>query len=216
LPESSSVLVMAGVASPGPLATRLGPERADAVQELLLRRALAWAEEVAPGAVHVVGGKGAGPGAGAETDADAEGADAEGTGGPRDMATAAARLLPPARREGRLLIAWPELPRWRHDHAEAALGDLADGCQLSLGPVFDGGFYLLALSRVLPALLELPTDAWQSPDALGTAMAAVHQDGLEVGLLRAERALRSPADVQAALADPMLDAELRELLRPAE
>jgi hypothetical protein len=35
-----------------------------------------------------------------------------------------------------------------------------------------------------------------------------------VGLLRAERGLRRPGDVRAALADPLLDHELRELLEP--
>ncbi len=35
---------------------------------------------------------------------------------------------------------------------------------------------------------------------------------LEVGLLRAERGLRRAGDVQALRADPMTDAELREML----
>jgi len=78
--------------------------------------------------------------------------------------------------------------------------------------VFDGGFYLLALARPLPALFDLPADTWRSADAMGTALVAAHSAGAEVGLLRTERGLRSPADVAAALADPLLDAELRGLL----
>ena len=36
--------------------------------------------------------------------------------------------------------------------------------------------------------------------------------GRVIGLLRAERGLARPADVRAALADPLLDPELRALL----
>jgi glycosyltransferase A (GT-A) superfamily protein (DUF2064 family) len=111
-----------------------------------------------------------------------------------------------------VLIAWPDLPRWRPEHAAAALTDLRDGCGLSLGPVFDGGFYLIALVRPLPALFALPAPAWRSPDALGIALIAAHEAGVEAGLLRAERGLHSPEDVRAALADPLLDPELRALL----
>jgi hypothetical protein len=38
------------------------------------------------------------------------------------------------------------------------------------------------------------------------------RDELEVGLLRTQRGLRTPADVRALLADPMTDDELRGLL----
>jgi hypothetical protein len=43
-------------------------------------------------------------------------------------------------------------------------------------------------------------------------LGAINEAGVAVGLLRAERGLRRPADVRAALADPLLDAELRALL----
>ena len=45
-----------------------------------------------------------------------------------------------------------------------------------------------------------------------TALGAAQLEGLQAGLLRAERGLRSPGDVRAALADPLLDAELAALL----
>jgi len=45
--------------------------------------------------------------------------------------------------------------------------------------------------------------------------AAVSEAGLELGILRAERALQRPADVCAALADPLLPESLRRLLAPA-
>jgi hypothetical protein len=40
----------------------------------------------------------------------------------------------------------------------------------------------------------------------------VEERELEVGLLRAERGLRRPSDVWALRADPLTDAELREML----
>ena len=93
-----------------------------------------------------------------------------------------------------------------------SLDDLAAGCEASIAPVFDGGLYLLALARVIPALLALPAEAWDSADVIGLVLAPINDAQAPVGLVRPERALRSPADVRAALADPLLDEELRSLL----
>jgi glycosyltransferase A (GT-A) superfamily protein (DUF2064 family) len=111
-----------------------------------------------------------------------------------------------------LLVIWPALPRWRPEHAEGVLDDLASGCGASVGPVFDGGLYMLALTRALPSLFALPEETWDSPDVMGRVLGAIHEAGVAVGLLRAERGLRRPADVRAALADPLLDDELHALL----
>jgi hypothetical protein len=117
-----------------------------------------------------------------------------------------------ARAGGPVLVLWPELAHWRADHAAGALDDLSDGCQLSVGPMFDGGFYLVAFALPVPGLLELPDDAWQTPDPIGLAADAARRSGQAIGLLRTERGLRTPADVKALLADPLLDHELRRLL----
>jgi glycosyltransferase A (GT-A) superfamily protein (DUF2064 family) len=81
-----------------------------------------------------------------------------------------------------------------------------------VGPVFDGGLYMLALTQALPSLFALPEETWDSPDVMGRVLGAINEAGVAVGLLRAERGLRRPADVRAALADPLLDDELRVLL----
>jgi hypothetical protein len=60
--------------------------------------------------------------------------------------------------------------------------------------------------------LALPAETWDSPDAMGSVLGAINQEGVAVGLLRAERGLRRAGDVRAALADPLLDNELRALL----
>ena len=88
------------------------------------------------------------------------------------------------------------------------MADLADGCGVAVGPVFDGGLYLMALAAPIPALLEHV----QEDDAMNRAFLAAHAAGVEVGLLRPERGLRTESDIAAALADPLLDNELRGLL----
>ncbi len=113
---------------------------------------------------------------------------------------------------GPVLIVWPVLPRWRPEHAAAVLDDLAAGCEASIAPVFDGGLYLLALARGIPEVLALPDETWESPEVIGLVLAPINEAGAPVGLVRPERGLRRPADVRAALADPLLDAELRALL----
>jgi hypothetical protein len=47
---------------------------------------------------------------------------------------------------------------------------------------------------------------------MGMALAAARETGLEVGILRAERALHRPADLRAARADPTLPPELARIL----
>jgi hypothetical protein len=117
-----------------------------------------------------------------------------------------------AREQARLLILWPRLARWRSAHVTAALDDLHAGCGVSLAPLFDGGLYLLALDRMMPELFDLEDEVLVGAQAMAELLGAAARAGVEVGLLRAERALRRPGDVAAALADPLLDPELRGLL----
>lgn len=200
-----AVVVMAGAARLRPeLRELLGAERAAAVQRLLLARATEWGGALGGGRVtaaaedervaEVLGRVWAG-GAKGERDGEGEG---EGGGGGEG--------------EGAVVVVWPVLPRWRPAHAEAVLDDLAAGCQVSLAPAFDAGLYLLAVARRMPALLALPDAAWDSPDVLGLVLAPANEAGAPAGLVRPEHALRGAADVRAALADPLLDGELRALL----
>jgi glycosyltransferase A (GT-A) superfamily protein (DUF2064 family) len=182
-----AVLVMERAARPRvELRELLGDERAARVERLLVRRAMEWRGALGAGPVSVAGDD--------EAIADAIGRAFAGAGG------------------APVIVVWPVLPRWRPEHAEAVLDDLAAGCEASVAPVFDGGLYLLALARVFPALLALPAEAWDSTDVTGLVLAPINEADAPVGLVRPERALRRPADVRAALADPLLDAELRALL----
>jgi glycosyltransferase A (GT-A) superfamily protein (DUF2064 family) len=197
------------------LESLLGAERCAALQATLIVQTIAWANAVAPDGVHI-----------AHEPADARGEirrlsganaalfpqNGEGIAG--RLADAVARVF--AHHDGPLLIVWPDIPRLRQQHARSALGDLSAGCDVVLGPSIDGGFYLIGIDRPLPKLFALPENAWRSPDVMKIGLAAARDAGLEVGLLRAERALHRPADVRAALADPLLPADLARVLRKAD
>jgi uncharacterized protein len=190
----------------------LGADGCVALQSELIVQAGSWAHQVAPGAVHVAHHP---PDAGRELRA-LIGADAavfpqNGDGIAGRLADAAARVF--ARSRGPLLIVWPDLPRLRVEHASGALDDLKSGCDVVFGPAIDGGFYLVAIARPLPKLFALPEQTWRSPDVMTVGIAAARDAGLEIGILRAERALHRPADVRAALADPLLPEGLGRILR---
>ena len=184
-PAGPAVLVMSGAGADGDeLERSLGPARASELREALGARAMAWAHDLAGEAVFTVGDEG--------------------------LEDAVARVF--AEREGPLVVVWPWLPQLRAEHGAGALGDLEAGCDVVLGPVIDGGLYLLALARPVPELVALPEQRWQDPDVMTIAFTAAAEAGLEVGILRAERGLRTAADVRAWLADPLLAAGIRRIL----
>jgi hypothetical protein len=172
------------------------PGAPDQLRRLLLERALAWARHVAPHAVYVCHPAGSPEpevGAGVIVFSEAD-----------DLLTRGVdRVL--ARHPGAgLLIAGTSAPALAPTHAVDALEDLEHGCDVSVGPATDGGWYLLGLRRSHPELLRSST--------LGEAFAAIAGEGLRIGMLRSERALSSAADARALLADPLAPAELRALL----
>jgi glycosyltransferase A (GT-A) superfamily protein (DUF2064 family) len=188
----------------------LGADRCAALQATLIKTTVAWAHQVAPHAVHIAHDP---PDSAAEIRLLAPGTilfPQNGDGIAGRLADAAARVF--ARHAGPLLIVWPDLSRFRLDHARAALDDLSAGCDVVLGPALEGGFYLIGINRPLPKLFALPEQAWRSPDAMALALAAVRAAGLELGVLRAERPLHRPADIRAALADPLLPEEVARIL----
>lgn len=115
---------------------------------------------------------------------------------------------PPARRAGQgpLLLARAACPRLSAAHAVAALGDLDAGCDLSIGSTLEGDWYLAALRAPEPALLA----ALDRP--FGDLFRLAADGGAEVGLLRHERALRTPADAAAFRADPLTPAAVLSAL----
>ncbi|MBV9818481.1 MAG: DUF2064 domain-containing protein [Solirubrobacterales bacterium] len=178
------------VAAPGCAANLLEPllgaRRAAALAAELWRRARAWAAEIGGGSVLCLPACGAAALEAAVEDGFAAGHDA-------------------------VLIASPWLPRWRPEHGRDALEDLAGGAGLTVGPLFDGGFYLVGLAAPAPGLPgRLVVGDRRNPFELAAAIAT--EVGLVLGMLRAERGLRTAADVRALLADPLTDADLRRRL----
>jgi hypothetical protein len=189
----------------------LGREGCLELQAKLIVAAAVWARKVGASTVHVAHDP---PDAGAElrrlVGGDAVVFPQNGEGITGRLADASARVL--ARGGGPLLIVWPDLPRLRTTHATAALEDLSSGCDVVLGPAIDGGLYLVGIARPLPELFALPEQTWRG-DVMAVALTAIRDVGFEVGILRAERALHRPADVRAALADPLLPEDVRAILR---
>lgn len=106
---------------------------------------------------------------------------------------------------GPVLVVAADVPRLGEHHLAWALADLAAGATASLGPTFDGGWYIVALAT---PDVDLPRPV----EPAATVLAAAAEQEIEAGLLRMERAVRSTEDVRALLADPLIPAELRHLL----
>jgi hypothetical protein len=177
-----------GGGEPAPaLVEVLGEPRARALRSLLLARARAWAEAAVGGERVSV----------RELEPDGAG-------------WAAAFAAPG---DGAALVVAPELAVWHAQLAAAALEDLRAGCAVCLGPVFDGGAYLIGVgSRPTEARAAIAELDLSTARAMTVLIARAAHENWDVGLLRSERALRRAADVRALLADPLCDAELRGLL----
>jgi uncharacterized protein len=213
---SPAVLVMARAPRRGQvhraLEPLLGVDGCLALHVALTAAAAGWAGDVAPDAVYVAhdppdGGPDLRPLFGPRATLFPQ----NGEGIAARLSDAAARVF--THRERPLLVVWPDLPRLRPEHASAALEDLRAGCDVVLGPVIDGGLYLVGIGRPVPKLFALPEQSWRGRDVMMIGLSAVREAGLEVGILRAERALHRPADVRAALADPLLPEGLARILR---
>lgn len=190
---------------PGLEALLAEPRRAS-LQALLVRRAAGWAASAAPGAAFVaVEGRLEDvtallpPGVRAFAQEGAQPAEA--------LAAAIARIG-----RGPLLVAGTDCPRLGAGHGSAALDDLAAGCDITIGASLEGGWYLAGLREPRPELLAVAPEAWQRRGGIGLVLQRAGELGAEVGMLRHERLLATPADAAALLADPLLPGELRQAL----
>ena len=215
-PVGPAALVMANAPRAGEVKTRLEPllgaEGCARLQGLLLTRAARWAAQVAPGAAFV---------AFTPDDALAEVGDLVPAGtdlfpqvgadlGER-LAAATARVL--ELHEGPLLTVGTDLATLEPGHAAAALDDLADGIDVTFGPAFDGGYYLIGQRAPHPEVFALPSEAWGGPRVLELSLRAAAEAGLSLGMLRGERDLDTPEDARAALADPRFPDDIGAALR---
>jgi hypothetical protein len=204
---SPAVLLMAHAPRRGEVRHALEPliglDGCVALQAALIVEALRWARTLDPRAIYIAHEPGdAGRDLQRLVGDDVHVFPQNGDGIAGRVADAVGRVS--AHSAGPIFIVWPDLAKFHPIHAEAARIDIADGADLVLGPVFDGGYYLIALARPLPSLFALPEAVWRGPDSFNQVLLAANRAGLEVGVLRGERALHRPADARAALADPLL------------
>lgn len=213
---SAAVLVMAKAPRPGAAKTRLepllGPARCARLQAALIRRAVEWGAELAPGRVCLAHSP---PDAAAEMRA-LVGDSARLLLQPhadlgRALTEATAAVLADGHRP--LVVVGTDAPTLRAQHGAEALRQLDDGCDVCFGPAADGGYYLVALARPLPALFALAPSAWGGSRVLERSLAAARGAGLRVGLLAPQRDLDDPDDAAALIGDPALPDEIAELLR---
>jgi hypothetical protein len=178
----------------------LGPRRAAELRGRVAGRAAAWALASARGGPALVSSRVAG-GALAGTVPFAEPA-------PAEVAEALGAAL--AGHDGFVLLVAPDVPRLDAGLAADAVGDLAAGCSVSFAPATDGHAFLLALARADAGHLALlGTHDRRRDEVVGAALAL----GGEIGMLRSERRLVTPADAWALALDPLVPAELRSLAR---
>ncbi|MDX6665791.1 MAG: hypothetical protein QOG68_1997 [Solirubrobacteraceae bacterium] len=140
-----------------------------------------------------------------------EGAGAAGTQpfaepGPEAVAAALGDLL--AGHDGPVILVAADVPRLDAALAAGALGDIAAGCALAFAPATDARPFLLALAAPTPEALALVGGRDRHRDEVFAAAMAL---GGEVGLLRSERRLVTPADARALALDPLAPAALRAL-----
>ena len=109
---------------------------------------------------------------------------------------------------GPVLLVAADVPRLDDALAADALGDLAAGCALAFAPATDARPFLLALAEPSPAALALLGARDRHREAVFADAMAL---GGEVGLLRSERRLVTPADARALALDPLAPASLRAL-----
>lgn len=209
-----AVLIMARAPRPGECKTRLQPllgaEGCARLQSALIGRALAWAGEIGAEPWIAFTPADAGEEVAADLPPDRL-FPQRGTDLGERLADATERVL--ADHDGPLLTIGTDLPTLRPLHARAALGDLEAGCDFSLGPAADGGYYLAAQRDPHPELFALPPDAWGGPSVFELTIAAAHAAGLSLGMLRLEIDLDTPADARWLLLDHALPEEIGAILR---
>jgi hypothetical protein len=110
--------------------------------------------------------------------------------------------------DGPVLLVAADVPRLDADLAAAALSDIAAGCVLSFAPATDAKPFLLAFADPRPEALALLETRDRRREALFAKAMAL---GDQVGLLRSERRVVTPADARALALDPLVPEPLRSL-----
>jgi hypothetical protein len=109
---------------------------------------------------------------------------------------------------GPVVLVAPDVPALGEEHARSIRADLAAGAGLLVGSAHDARPYLVVTGENDTALIERAGDGWEA------LMAAAHERGLAVAMVRHERRLASAADARALALDPLAPPALAALLAP--
>jgi uncharacterized protein len=206
---------MAKAPRPGHAKTRLepllGPDGCARLQAELIRVAVAWAASVGPVWVAVDPADGVDEVRaliGGEVTVFAQ----EGEDLGQRLVAATARVF--AANGGPVATIGTDMPTLGSFHANAMRDDFEHGVDAVFGPAHDGGYYLVASREECPELFGLPSEAWGGPDVFPLTAGIARELELQVGLLRGERDLDTPADAEALLLHHELPAPIAAALRP--
>jgi rSAM/selenodomain-associated transferase 1 len=209
----TAAIVIAKAPRPGLCKTRLepvlGPDGCARLQRALLRRAAQWAAAVGPSFVAFTPDDARDEVAALAPDATLI-SQVEGDLGDR-LAAATTDVL--ERHGGPVVLIGVDTPQLTAGHADAAIGDLRDGIDVTFGPASDGGYYLVGLREPHPEVFALPSEEWGGPEVLRLSLEAAAGAGLSLGMLRSERDLDEASDVEAFLADPLTPDDVKAALR---
>lgn len=101
-----------------------------------------------------------------------------------------------ARGHGRVVMVGTDLPTLPPRRVNEAVERLEDH-DVVLGPATDGGYYLIGLRRVVPALFrDIP---WSTPNVLARTRSLAAEQRLRVALLAPERDIDRLGDLQALI-----------------
>lgn len=213
----AAAIVLAKAPRAGLCKTRLEPllgrDGCARLQQVLIRRALAWAASIGTPYLVFTPPDARDELAALAPDGTCLVEQIDGTLGER-IAAATDHVL--AEHGGPVVLIGVDTPLLRPETGLQALEDLRCGCDVTFGPAADGGFYLVGLREPHPEVFALPPDRWGGPEVLGLALAAAHEAGLSLAMLRAERDLDEEGDARALLADPLTPPDVREALRGPE
>lgn len=109
---------------------------------------------------------------------------------------------------GPVLLVAPDVPRLDAALADAALSDVTGDSVFSFAPATEGKPFLVALQRATPEALALIGSRERTREEVFARAMAL---GGEVGMLRSERRVVTPADAASLALDPIVPASLREL-----
>ncbi len=204
---------MARAPVPGRTKTRLEPLLGAAgcarLQAELIRRTVAVAEGVTPGAVFVAYD---GPQAVLRPLLSPGIRLVEQREGDLGARMAAAVEWVRSVRSGPVVVLGTDCPVLGPEHLQAAADGLAADTDVVFGPAHDGGYYLVALSGPAAQVFALPPTSWGGPEVLARSLAAVRRAGLRPGLIGVEHDLDTPTDAAVHARDPRVPAEIVALL----